>query len=100
MPPIRPIRSYAGPTALLPLDVLSAVSDSASASGSISPLSPVFGNLTNAEPRTRRKISPHQLAMLEAMYVKNTHPDRRSRQECADDSGMYVHVVQPSDALA
>jgi hypothetical protein len=88
MAPIRRVHVYTAIPFQLALPPKSDSSDDTGAADSRQSTPRIFGNLTNVEHRTRRKISSRQLELLEALYAGNTHPDRQTRQQCAEDTGM------------
>ncbi|KAH7107177.1 hypothetical protein BKA62DRAFT_686204 [Auriculariales sp. MPI-PUGE-AT-0066] len=91
MPPTRRVHVYT----VVPFGIpILPTKDDVDGVGQMQPITNVvFSNLTNVEPRTRRKIAPKQLEVLEALYGRNTHPDRSTRQVCAEEAGMDLKAV-------
>jgi hypothetical protein len=55
---------------------------------------PYASGADGAQKRMRRRFSPEQLAMLEALYAANAHPSRVERDALATTYSLYVLIMR------
>ncbi|KAF7324801.1 Homeobox domain-containing protein [Mycena kentingensis (nom. inval.)] len=53
----------------------------------------LMDNFDHATRRTRKRFTDDQLALLESLYQRNSHPSREEREQTAAQSGMEVKSV-------